>query len=53
MPPRRSASYPLYIERTDAPTRRATDARRLVRLALGAWAGLVYLIYWIGALGIR
>jgi hypothetical protein len=31
----------------------AAATRRLLRLALGAWAAVVYLIYWLGQLGLR
>ena len=57
MPPEPSASYPSYTRRagegarSDAPPSAAAAAG--VRLALAAWAALVYLIYWLGYLGVR
>jgi hypothetical protein len=53
MPPRRSVSFPLYIEESAAAARDAARTRRLVRLGLVAWAALVYLLYWLGQLGMR
>jgi hypothetical protein len=52
MQPRRSVSFPSYIDGT-ATAPDAAGARRFGRLALGAWAALVYLIYWLGELGLR
>jgi hypothetical protein len=49
MQPGPSASYPFSIERPDARVR----SERLVRLALGAWALVVYVVYWLGWLGLR
>jgi hypothetical protein len=43
----------LYIEETRAPVRDAAGFRRLGRLALVAWAAIVYLVYWLGQLGLR
>ena len=44
-----SASFPSSFEaRAVAPD----SARHVLRLVLGAWAGLVYLAYWLGYLGI-
>jgi hypothetical protein len=53
MQPRRSESFPLYIESTAAAARDAVESPRLGRLVLAAWAGLVYLVYWLGYLGLR
>ena len=49
MPLERSVSYPLSTDR--APARAATVP--LARLALGLWAALVYLVYWLGYLSGR
>ena len=44
-----SVSFPSSFEaRAAAPA----SARHTLRLVLGAWAGLVYLVYWLGYLGI-
>jgi hypothetical protein len=51
MPPRRSASYPLYIEETVSVARAVARARWLGRLAVAAWAVAVYVAYWLGQLG--
>ena len=52
MQPRRSASFPSFIDETTAAAD-AAGARRLGRVALVAWAALVYVIYWLGELGLR
>jgi len=44
-----SVSFPSSFEaRAAAPD----SARHTLRLVLGAWAGLVYLVYWLGYLGV-
>jgi len=48
MPRERSESYPSCIE--DATEASAAPG---VRLLLAAWAAVVYLIYWLGYLGLR
>ena len=53
MQPRRSASFPLYIEETAAVARDALRARRLGALAVAAWAAGIYLIYWLEQLRLR
>jgi hypothetical protein len=53
MPPRRSASFPLYIDDTAVVTRTVVRARRLGRLALVAWAAAVYVVYWLLETGWR
>jgi len=52
MPPRRSASFPLYIEESATAANDGTRVRRLSRLALVAWAALVYAAYWLVQLGV-
>ncbi len=54
----RNASFPSSIDLAgsagSAPrSRQARVDLPVVRLALGAWAALVYLIYWLGYLGVR
>jgi hypothetical protein len=34
-------------------TRPGLGGRRLVRAALVAWAGAIFLVYWLGYLGVR
>ncbi len=53
MPPRRSASFPLYFDDIAAAARARAGSRRMARLALAAWAAAVYLVYWLGYLGPR
>jgi len=53
MPPQRSAAFSLYIDDTAAAARALAGTRRTARLALAAWALAVYLIYWLGYLGLR
>jgi hypothetical protein len=43
----------LYIETRAVTARDAVRRRRLGRLGLGAWAAVVYLLYWLGQLGMR
>lgn len=52
MQPAPSASSPSSTE-VDAAARAGTGRVRWVRLALGAWAAFVYLVYWLGYLGLR
>jgi hypothetical protein len=52
MQQRRSVSFPSYIDGVEAAPD-AARAWRLARLALGAWAAVVYVIYWLGELGLR
>jgi len=44
-----SASFPSSI---DAPTTVPDSVRHGARVVFGAWAGLVYLVYWLGYLGV-
>jgi len=53
MPPRPLASFPSSAEQRDAVESERAAVLRLARLALGAWAALVYVIYWLGYLGVR
>jgi hypothetical protein len=53
MLPQPSASFPSSTERLLSPAPRVPGGRRALRLVLAAWAGLVYLAYWLGYLGIR
>ena len=47
----RSVSFPSSIEaRAGVPD--SARLRPAVRVALGVWAGLVYLVYWLGYLGL-
>ena len=53
MPHEPSGSFPTSIDvpLTDVP---ATSGReRVLRAALLGWAGVVYLLYWLGYLGAR
>jgi hypothetical protein len=43
----------LYIDETTAGVRTAVGTPRVVRLAVAAWAAAVYLLYWLGYLGLR
>ena len=52
MPPGRSVSYPLSIDPVAAPTRAALRAR-LRRVALVGWAIAIYVLYWLGEVGLR
>ena len=48
MPLEPSVSFPSSFEARAA----VPAARRALRLVLGAWASLVYLVYWLGYIGI-
>jgi len=50
MQQRPSVSFPSYIDEGAVPA--AAGAWRVVRLALGAWAAVVYVIYWLDQLGL-
>ena len=45
-------SFPLSIE-TAAPAATVSRGRRALRWALAAWALAIYVIYWLGYLGLR
>ncbi len=53
----RNVSFPSSIDAAPsahrAPGARAAIDSPLVRIALGAWAALVYLVYWLGYAGVR
>lgn len=54
MPHEPSGSFPTSIDaasRADVPAAQARE--RWLRAALLAWAGAVYLLYWLGYLGAR
>lgn len=60
MQPERNASFPTSID-TAAGRTAAADAASdgsamlapALRLVLGAWAAGIYLVYWLGYLGLR
>jgi len=47
-----SVSFPSSIETREARAAVPDAARQALRLVLGVWAGLVYLAYWLGYLGV-
>ena len=47
------AVFPSYIEEAAPAARPATRGRRVLRWALAAWAVGVYVVYWLGYLGLR
>ena len=51
MPPAPSASSPSSTEAGEGAGAPRAVARGWVRIALGAWAAIVYAIYWLGYLG--
>ena len=53
MRPEPSASFPSSTEGGPLAGAGAARGTPALRLVLGAWAGLVYLIYWLGYLGVR
>jgi hypothetical protein len=53
MQPRRSESFPSYIEERVPVATPATRGRRALRWTLAAWAVGVYVVYWLGYLGYR
>ncbi len=50
MPPRASVSFPSSTEEEGGV--RLVLGRGLARVALAAWAALVYLVYWLGQAGL-
>ena len=53
MSPRRDASFPSSIELAERSDLAPRTAVPILRLVLGAWAALIYLVYWLGYLGAR
>ena len=55
MPPGPNVSFPSSIDVSARAAVAPEDGVRAsgLRLALGAWAGIIYLIYWLGYLGAR
>jgi len=53
MLPRPSASFPSSTDKPEVAGRGGVGVEAIVRLALGAWAAAVYLVYWLGYLGLR
>ena len=53
MPPAPSAFSPSSTEAGAGAGGPRAAARGWVRIALGAWAAIVYAIYWLGYLGPR
>ncbi len=47
-----SVSFPSSFEAREARAAAPDSARHALRLILGAWAGIVYLIYWLGYVGV-
>ena len=53
MPPGPDASFPSSIELPERAGLAPRTTVPLLRVALGAWAALIYLVYWLGYLGAR
>jgi len=60
MQPERNASFPTSIDTVEGVARpvaasgiRWTMLAPALRLALGVWAAGIYLLYWLGYLGLR
>jgi hypothetical protein len=53
MPPGQNVSYPSSIDLASRRATLAAPAIPLLRIVLAAWAGLIYLAYWLGYLGVR
>jgi hypothetical protein len=53
MQPPPNASFPSSTETAIPAARTTPPGRRALRWALAAWALGVYLVYWLGYLGLR